>query len=304
MPHRIRGFTLVELIVVIAILVMLLGLFFPAMNQIRDNDTRRPTCMNNQSQIALAFLNYENNHKHFPGWREKLPGGPEVSWPLALLPYLEEPVLYDRIVKRGKESLSDIAFPPLPLLLCKSSHVDRNSLRTNYVANCGKMDAAFDAVGPSNPVGYLVDENKKNGVLFDNVNTETRSTVDYISGHSGTSYTILLSESQQGGRYMEPVESAIGFCYPDLSFTGQDRSACSGTVVPVFINRCKTGKPEPIGKLGEYRLARPSSNHPQGIVATFCDRSVRPLSEKIDPDVFNNLMKTDCGVIITPETLY
>ncbi len=297
MPSRIRGFTLVELLVVIVIMFMLLGLLFPAIDHSRGHSPRS-ICMANQSQIALAFLNYENARGQFPGWRQKLDNGSEVSWPVMLLPLMEYNGLWEK-VSAGKET----DYPPIPILQCIAAKVDRKGVRTTYIANCGKMDATFAAVGPMNPSGTTTDDDPKNGVLFDNVNSSTKVSVEYISEHDGTSYTLLLSESLQGGRYMDPVESAIGFCFPDASFTGQDRNACQKTVVPVFVNRCKTETPDPPGTLGEYRLARPSSNHPGVVVAAFCDRSVRTISEKIDPTLFDNLMKTASGAKFDPKTL-
>ncbi len=302
MPSRIRGFTLVELLVVIAICGMLLGLLLPVTQYSRS---RRAVCMSYQSQIAMAFLNYDNARGQFPGWRQTLPNGREISWPVALLPLMEQNKLWEMVSAKPEEGKEppEIEFPPIYILQCKSAAVDQTDLRTAYVANCGKMDATADAIGPKNPSGYTTDDDPKNGVLFDNVNSTTSVSVDYISTRDGTSYTLLLSESLQGGRYMDPVESAIGFCFPDASFTGQDRNACGKTVVSVFVNRCRTETPEPPGTLGEYRLARPSSNHPGVVVAAFCDRSTRTISEKIDPTLFDNLMKTDSGAKFDPKTL-
>ncbi len=62
-----RGFTLVELLVVITIISMLMALLMPAVQAARES-ARRATCMNNQKQIALAMMMYEGARTKFPGY--------------------------------------------------------------------------------------------------------------------------------------------------------------------------------------------------------------------------------------------
>lgn len=76
-----RGFTLVELLVVIAIIGILVALLLPAVQAAREA-SRRAQCQNNQKQTALAFINFESTHGHFPiglmaTWKDGRGGG----WP-------------------------------------------------------------------------------------------------------------------------------------------------------------------------------------------------------------------------------
>ena len=61
-----RGFTLVELLVVITIIGMLMALLMPAVNAAREA-MNRSSCENNQSQLAKGVLQYETANKHYPG---------------------------------------------------------------------------------------------------------------------------------------------------------------------------------------------------------------------------------------------
>ena len=59
------GFTLVEVLVVIAILGVLIGLLLPAIQAARESSRRRQ-CASNLHQVALALLQYEHARKSFP----------------------------------------------------------------------------------------------------------------------------------------------------------------------------------------------------------------------------------------------
>ena len=295
------GFTKWDLLMLVAIIGMLLGLLFPAINSPRGPHPRG-NCMNNQSQLALALINYDSAQNQLPGWRQKFENGREVPWLVPLFPYLElnEPYrLLTAEPEEGKELPPPPDFGLYGMFRCGSAQVAKGSI--SFIANCGKMDAEFSAVASDNPRGHVPDAEPKNGVFFDLVETETKWSIDRISHVKGMSFSLFLSENLQPWYWNEPPrENLLGFCWPEPSFLNQQRAVCRGAdapVVPVFINLCKDGdsvidhdrKPG----LGEYRFSRPSSNHPGIVIVAFCDRSVRPINEKIDPKIFEKLMIVD-----------
>jgi len=60
-----RAFTLVELMVVIAVLGLMVALLLPAIQAARES-SRATGCRNNLKQFGIALANYESVHKYFP----------------------------------------------------------------------------------------------------------------------------------------------------------------------------------------------------------------------------------------------
>jgi prepilin-type processing-associated H-X9-DG protein len=67
MRQRYRGFTLIEILIVIGLLMLLMGLFAPALVRAQEQ-ARRLKCLNNMSQIGKAMLVYAfKNDGELPG---------------------------------------------------------------------------------------------------------------------------------------------------------------------------------------------------------------------------------------------
>ncbi len=60
-----RGFTLVELIVVLFVIGLLIALVLPMLSA-RHENTNWGTCMNKLRQIGLAIENWESGHREYP----------------------------------------------------------------------------------------------------------------------------------------------------------------------------------------------------------------------------------------------
>jgi prepilin-type N-terminal cleavage/methylation domain-containing protein/prepilin-type processing-associated H-X9-DG protein len=101
---RDRGFTLVELLVVITIIGILIALLLPAVQQAREA-ARRAQCQNHLKQLALGCITHENATGRYPsdgwgfGWTgdadlgndSRQPGG----WLYNVLPYIEQQTMHD-----------------------------------------------------------------------------------------------------------------------------------------------------------------------------------------------------------------
>jgi prepilin-type N-terminal cleavage/methylation domain-containing protein/prepilin-type processing-associated H-X9-DG protein len=107
---RCRGFTLVELLVVITIIGILVSLLLPAVQSAREA-ARRMQCQNNCKQLGLALSNYHTNFGKFPPssvWRNgssafdpsqcETPNNGNIyeNWVILILPQLEGTNLFQQ----------------------------------------------------------------------------------------------------------------------------------------------------------------------------------------------------------------
>jgi prepilin-type N-terminal cleavage/methylation domain-containing protein/prepilin-type processing-associated H-X9-DG protein len=142
-PSTGRGFTLVELLVVVGVIALLIALLLPAVRS-GGSAARRSQCVNNLKQIALALHNYELAHKCLPpAYTVDAQGKPLHSWRTLILPYLEQEQLYrtidlakpwnDPANARARET-------PLGIFRCPEVRDPKNT--TTYVAIVGS-DVCF-----------------------------------------------------------------------------------------------------------------------------------------------------------------
>ena len=138
MKRRLRGITLIELLVAVAIIGLLVALLLPAIQSVRES-ARRVTCQNNLRQCVLAIQLFHDANRQFPqlynGSFQYLGATktfPEKywdeyhfhSWRTALLPQLEQSPLYDQIdpkVAASSPSNQSIARLELSVFLCPST---------------------------------------------------------------------------------------------------------------------------------------------------------------------------------------
>lgn len=144
------GFTLVELLVVIAIIAILVALLLPAVQAAREA-ARRTQCVNNLRQTGISLQNYLSAHRRFPQG-VALRGGLNVfaSAYTLILPYLEETALstqYDQS-KQWEDQTALVSATVVPSFHCPSTtepNPYRYDLLTSFVDNgdYGTTDYAF-----------------------------------------------------------------------------------------------------------------------------------------------------------------
>jgi prepilin-type N-terminal cleavage/methylation domain-containing protein len=154
------GFTLVELLVVVAIIGILVALLLPAIQAAREA-ARRSQCQNHMKQISLATLNFENTRKYLPPskWfaQRRVAGStaPQVvshSTLAYVLPYVEETALssqyslefnWDETTRGPNQSQSnhELNQTLVPVFRCPTAPQERaTGTGATSLANTGAID--------------------------------------------------------------------------------------------------------------------------------------------------------------------
>ena len=324
-PQRVAGFTLVELLVVIAVIALLVALLLPAVQAARES-ARRTQCTNRFKQVALAALNYSSSHgEQLPGvsdplslqFRKKRFWQLYVSWRFTLLPFLEEQSTYDLfgqsewdLVPRGEEMgnvnpsvVATYSCPSTP----QSPRVDLAAVQWNdstksRVNSMGTRDQVAIQIADEFPSGssdgwpesagaWNVTKAVREGPLhgYDGIVPGKGAKLKLIV--DGLSKTALIGE--QAGRpdcmgpycYASKVENQFA---GNASWIGKD-----GLFWSSWMNGSYFTFTSP--ELNRANTSGLISFHAAGLNVAFCDGSVRLLSNQTDGPVVYRLLTRDGG---------
>jgi prepilin-type N-terminal cleavage/methylation domain-containing protein len=260
-----RGFTLVELLVVIAIIGVLIGMLLPAVQAAREA-ARRSACANNLAQISMALQTYEAAHEALPPGVTN-PTGPirnekvglHQTWILYVLPYLDEGNLYKQIdwnLSVYDDKYAELRERSPAILVCPSQPGVEARASSSYAGCHHSVEAPIDA--------------SNDGVLFLN------SRIRYDDITDGASHTIYVGEKiwQEGDLgWMSGTRAT-------LRNTGQgDLTPGADPASPLFV--------------GTF-----SSHHAGGAQFTLGDGSVRFITDDIDKTVFERMGARADGKIV------
>lgn len=129
-----RGWTLVELLVAVAILGVLIAILIPAASAAREM-ARRTQCSSNLRQLGLAVANYASVHGRVPSCVRDM----NFSSHVALMPYLENEKAYFDLVE---ETLPRTPRGPLPIFHCPTTSGGQKHI--NYPASLSSDSRSFD----------------------------------------------------------------------------------------------------------------------------------------------------------------
>lgn len=93
-----HGMTLVELLVVVAIIALLIGLLLVGVQAVREA-ARRTQCQNNVKQVAMATQSFNALNNHFPMGEHNSSGAYRFyDWMTHILPFVGQETIHSKIV--------------------------------------------------------------------------------------------------------------------------------------------------------------------------------------------------------------
>jgi prepilin-type N-terminal cleavage/methylation domain-containing protein len=322
---RRPAFTLVEMLVVIAIIAVLAALLVPGIQAAREA-ARRASCTNNLRQLTTAATQFDQAKSRLPASRmfhskyvpvtftSQNASSVTLTWVHELMPYLEQQTMYEFVEEALKTNNPvyavagrlDVVLCPSderegPLSINPQGQAQKNKYsQLSYACNSG----VTDDLGLNNPqFGY---DFPANGV-FDNrmkgttnqapeVNLKIyKTTLGDIINADGASNTIMFSENSDLEEWnYAPHEYFVGIVWDPAGGQALNKYQSGARSKPESTNPDEiSALAEQIGNNYGLQLARPLSNHSGVFMLAMCSGNIRSVSESIDYKVYARLMTSN-----------
>lgn len=272
--RRRRAFTLVECVVVIAILALVIGLLVPAVQKVRAS-AAKAHCASNLRQLAVGVHNFDATLGKLPQGCEypfdaQLPGprtGAGISWHTAILPQIEQASLWSEIwMTHSLDPSGELnerhrvhGGVLLPVLLCPADGIDR------VFDQHGRRIALTNYSGVAGTNLFI------NDGMF-----HAKYTVRFTDASDGTSNTIMIGE-RVPGRQGDRGAWYAGWTMRAACVVAQIMPAGYDSPLPEDASGCNGQRASfgPANRNAGCTLERYGSFHPSGANFAFADGSVR-----------------------------
>jgi prepilin-type N-terminal cleavage/methylation domain-containing protein len=330
---RRRAFTLVELLVVIAVIGILIALLLPAVQAARES-ARRVQCQNHFKQIGLALHNYHTAAQQFPPGTISNPDPatgavygrpPRTTYIVHLMPYLDQAAVYNKIdfvnlpVAPGLcwfGNNAEATAAIIPVLYCPSDGTggltktcgliggDANRPAPHFLSNY----MAFFS-GPT--VAYIDTSDRKyraafglnRGARFADITDGSSSTMlmgEYLTG-STSDYRGFIWSDKAGGSQIwtelspnSPLPDRLSPSTPPPPLA--TKPWCKD--LPEWNLPCTNGISESAGLANLDHTAAARSRHPGGVHVLLGDGAVRFVQSAIDLNTWRMLATIGGGEVV------
>jgi prepilin-type N-terminal cleavage/methylation domain-containing protein len=271
-----RGFTLVELLVVVAVILILMSISVPAVNSAREA-ARRAQCASNMRQVAVAINAYEAVQRRYPPAYTQTPTRHNVI--AYILPELGQQAIADAYTFDAHWSSTanrTAAQAELEILHCPATPRASLQASTSDYAPCVLINTSVH--NRLRDAGLITPRSDLRSML--QTGEQTRAHV-----RDGVSYSFLFFEDagrpkrfERGGR---PVPGNVtGARWADVEAYFHVHSTCGSNLI-----NCTNGN-------------EIFSFHQGGSMFAYGDAAVQFEKESMDPEVFVSLFTRAAGDVV------
>lgn len=282
-----RGFTIVELLVVVFIIGLLAAIVIPAVQNSRES-SRRSQCASKMRQLGIALQTYNDVYRTFP------PGtSMGFSFLVRILPYTEHASVYSTVdMSKPAWAIANgpVRIDHIPLYRCPDDSLSYVVGSTNYAGNFGSGmqtygynglfrpiagDLDFGVVRTSDVTDGLSNTAAATELLIGNVAdpaSALRSVLPTPTGMTAPGQLELFAQvcaSEAPSVAGNPLLRGTDWSHGDQLFTGYNH------VLPPNHNSCKNGSSP---QAGAYTAA---SLHRNGVNTVFADGHLSFISADI-----------------------
>jgi prepilin-type processing-associated H-X9-DG protein len=287
------GITLINLLVIIAILAFLMALLLPAIQKVRQASSRMQS-QNNLKQLALACHNYHDSYQKFP------PGNDAKGFSAAarLLPFIEQDNLYKQI--DFDKSVDDKA------------NADTRKVQVKTLLSPLDIPAVSDKYAATN---YLFNAGSKYPLKDNDGLFYLDSKVKFTDVVDGTSNTLMAGETLKGTTEGPRTVRRQHVALPAAALAGLTEESgvkdfkdnknvvgdrCSAWIDGRFLQGTFTGTrvlndPRPDVSCGGAGGLSALRNFGDYTNIAMCDGSVRVIGKQVKLDVWKNLASRNDG---------
>lgn len=293
-----RAYTLFQLLVLLAVILLLIGMLLPAVQRVREAAARMSSA-NNMKQIGLALHNYHDAQGNMPAGID----GKDFSMLAKILPYIEQENLYKLV-----DFTKSVTDPD-------NAKAKAMALKT-YL---NPQDPVTEVVAKSGATNYLGVAGSKTTLDTNDGSFYENSALKLTSYTDGTSNTAWVSENLKGDGSKKAVTVArqhvqlkkadlkglketagVQDFKDDMNIVGTRGSSWMDgrflQATMAFNRKLNDKQPDvDCGGAGGYSGPRSLG---QGVNVGFADGSVRFVSDQVKLDVWKALATRDGGEVI------
>lgn len=317
---HIRAFSLIELLIVVAIITLLLQIILPAVEMAREA-ARKSQCANNLRQIAIAFQQHHDSFGYFPssGWGYRWTGHPDRGygteqpggWAYNILPFVEQSTIRELGASMPDGSsekaiaLLKANATPIPLFNCPSRRIAKlypvikvgifspllpPACMEGDGENC--MVARGDYAANSGSINELPGADRGPASLAEAKGYKWRFSGQDAVSQNGISFQRSQIRAAQvidglshtycaGERFIELGQYTTG------AWDGDDQSIFVGHDGDSnrYTGSVKHEAIPPLQDTMFYKYLQFGSAHPTSCNMAFCDGSVQPVAYDVDPEI-------------------